>query len=339
VKNSFTIGGFDVGDNRDILFVAEIGGNHNGDINLALRMIDAAVAAGAQAVKFQTYVTGQFLVRGSPYFETFKREELPFEAFSALCRHAAGKGLIFFSTPFDFESVDFLASIDVPLFKVASGDINNFPLLERIAEKDRPMILSTGASTGDDVEKAVSFLRGLGVTELALMQCTALYPAPDSEMDLRVISAFRERYGFPVGLSDHSTNPDISLAACALGASIIEKHFTIDRSFPGGDNDISILPEEFALLIERCRHVKKALGRSEKVLSPSEAEVQGQIRRSPVAKRSISSGEVLTEESVAIKRPMAGAPPDYYFSLIGKRAACDIKEDEPITPEKVIAIV
>lgn len=326
---------YKIGGENPVFFVAEIGGNHNGDVNLARQMIDAAFNVGVNAVKFQTYITDNVLSRKSPYYSEFKREQLSFEDFSSLMEYCKNKGVIFFSTPFDFESVDFLDHIGVPVFKIASCDINNFPLLEKVAEKQTPIILSTGSSSMEEVETTMRFLEKQCVSELVLMQCSAIYPARDEEINLKVLETFRECYGIPVGVSDHSLGVEISLAAAALGAGVIERHFTIDRTLPGGDNEMSVLPEEFGYLVKGSKRIKLALGKGAKEVLPTEGDILKQIRRSPVAAMPISQGEVFTKENLAIKRPGNGLVPDYYFKLLGKKAKCDMEEDEIITLEKV----
>jgi N-acetylneuraminate synthase/N,N'-diacetyllegionaminate synthase len=302
------------------IVVAEIGGNHNGDLALARRMIDAVAEAGGGVAKFQAYHTSQWISAADPSYDEFAREELPDEAWSELAARCQAKHVVFLATPFDRTSVDRLAALGVPAFKIASGDLTNRPFLRYVAEKDRPVLLSTGASTLDEVDAAVETIREASNAGLLLLHCTAAYPTRDEEANLTVIPAMAERYGCPVGFSDHTAGVEITLAAVALGAVLVEKHFTIDRSLPGGDNAMSILPVELRALVEGSRRILASLGRAERLVTPSEQALVGAIRRSLAVRRDVKSGESLFRENLFELRPGTGIPASAVEEVTGRTA-------------------
>ena len=335
-KSTVRIGPLELGRARPPLVVAEIGGNHGGDPRLARRMIDAAEGAGAKAVKFQAYRTGSFLRRASGYYDELAAEELGPCDLSALAEYARGRGLLFLTSVFDFESLDLAAGLDLPAVKIASGDLNNLPLLEAAAALDKPIILSTGAAGLDEIDEALDLLGRRGGSEVVLLQCTALYPCPDEEINLRVIPALYRRYEVPVGFSDHSLGFEIPLAAMALGAVLVEKHFTTDRRLPGGDNGMSCLPDELGALVRGAERLALALGRPDKEPTPGEFGTRTAIRRSIVAACKVRAGQVLGRKDLGIKRPGQGLAPAEYFRLLGRKAAVDLEADEAVTWEKVL---
>ncbi|MBU0515272.1 MAG: N-acetylneuraminate synthase family protein [Proteobacteria bacterium] len=324
-----------IGDPRPVFVIAEIGGNHGGRVELAREMIVAAARAKADAVKFQIFRTDRMLAARSQYYDEFKAEELTPENFRVLKEFAEAQGLVFFATPFDLDSAGVLAELEVPLFKLASGDITNLPLLGYLATFQRPIIISTGAADLDEIKAALEFARDAGATDLALMQCTVAYPCPDDQINLRAIATLQETFGLPVGFSDHSLGIDLALAAVALGASFIEKHFTIDQSLPGGDNEMSILPDDLAALVAGARRIKSALGNGRKRVMPVEAPLQSAIRRSLVVAVDVPAGTILGPEHLALKRPGDGVAPAVYFEVIGRRTLVDLRADEPVSADKV----
>jgi len=334
-KETVRIGHIEIGSGRPALVVAEIGGNHGGDPDLAREMIDAAAASGAGAVKFQTYRTGSFLRRSSEYFDELAAEELSFEDVTGLARHAQQRGILFLTSVFDPESLGLAADLDLPAIKIASCDLDNLPLLEAAAGLDRPIILSTGASEWSEIDEALEFLTSHGVHEVVLLQCTALYPCPDDQVHLRVIPAMAERYGLPIGFSDHSLGVEVPLAAMALGAALLEKHFTIDRTLPGGDNEMSCLPLEMEMLARGAGRIARALGSPDKRPAPAEEDVRRAIRRSVVASVGIRAGQTFSRANLALKRPGGDLPPEAFYRLLGRRAVTDLATDEPVTWEKV----
>jgi N-acetylneuraminate synthase/N,N'-diacetyllegionaminate synthase len=326
------------------LVVAEGGVNHNGDIELAERLVDAAAAAGADAVKFQTFSTDALVSRHAPKAsyqrettgdaegqrEMLARLELGLASHAALMTRAARRGLVFFSTPFDHGSADLLERLGVPCFKISSGEITNLPLLQHVAAKGRPLILSTGMATLEEVEEAVAVIRKAGDPPLVLLHCVSAYPAAAEEMNLRAMDTLRERFGCPVGLSDHTLGIEVALAAVARGAAVIEKHLTVDKGLPGPDHRASLDPHEFAALVRGIRTVEAALGDGEKRPTPSEADTRAVARKSLVAARAIRAGERLAADMVAIKRPGTGISPADLERALGRMVIRDLAVDEVI---------
>lgn len=302
------------------IVVPEIGGNHNGDLELALTMIDAAADAGAKVAKFQIYRTSDWISESEHSYADFQREELPLHAWDVVATHCRRRNLQFLATPFDRASVDVLAGLGVPAFKIASGDLTNLPLLRYVAATRTPIILSTGASQWSDIDAAVDAIRRVSDAGLLLLHCTAAYPSVDAEANLRVIPAMAERYGLPVGFSDHTPGVEISLGAVALGAVLVEKHFTTDRTLPGGDNAMSILPDELRALVEGAGRIRLALGCAERQITPSEQPLQAAIRRSLALRRDLAAGEIVHDEDLLELRPGSGIPASAAHEVAGKAA-------------------
>jgi len=253
------LGTREVGPGRPVYVIAEIGLNHNGSVDLAERMIDAAAQAGVDAVKFQTFDTAEFLAPDFPDFEQRRRHELSAEAHQRLLRRARSLGVDFLSTPLDAGSADLLERIGVYAFKVASCDVTNLPLLRHIAAKGKPVILSTGFSTLTEVGQAVEAIRAEGNDQIVILQCTSQYPASHERINLRVMQRLQAAFDVPVGLSDHSMDTDVvPVAATALGACVVEKHFTLDRELPGYDHHMSMTPDEMALMVRKIRAAETA---------------------------------------------------------------------------------
>jgi N,N'-diacetyllegionaminate synthase len=339
------IGNKVIGDNHPVFIIAEAGVNHNGDIHLAKQLVDVAAEAGADAVKFQTFITEEIVTRhaekadyqkqntGSKQesqFEMLKKLELSFENFRELKTYCDEKGIMFLSTPFDQKSIDFLDELGVPAFKISSGEINNYPLLNYVAAKRKPIILSTGMSTLAEVERAVELLFRTHHSKLALLHCTSDYPAKVEDVNLRAMKTICQTFHLPVGLSDHTQGIEISLAAVAMGASIIEKHFTTDKSLAGPDHKASLRPLELKELVKAIRNIEKALGSGEKIPVVSEMNTRLIARKSIVAARSIKKGETLSEHNLTVKRPGNGISPMRWSELIGKNAVRDFVKDELI---------
>jgi len=341
---SFRVGDRVIGAAAPAFLVAEAGVNHNGDPALARRLIAAAAAAGADAVKFQTFRAEALVTRHAPkaayqaettgsgegQWEMLGRLELGPEAHAALRDESAKRGILFFSSPFDEASADTLEALGVALFKLPSGEITNPRLLRHVAAKGRPIILSTGMSTLDEVAAAVAVIRGAGDPPLALLHCVSAYPAPAEETNLRAVDTLRERFGCPVGLSDHTTGIEIALAAVARGAAIVEKHFTLDKGLPGPDHRASLEPDELAGLVRAVRRVEAALGDGEKRPMPSEADTRRVARKSLVAARAIRPGERLTADLIAVKRPGTGISPADLDRALGRTVVRALAADEVI---------
>jgi N-acetylneuraminate synthase/N,N'-diacetyllegionaminate synthase len=343
-ERAFAVGTRVIGAGAPVFFVAEAGVNHNGDLGLALKLVDVAADAGADAVKFQTFRTDALVTRQAPKAEyqraatgdadsqhaMLSRLELDRAAHEALRAHSARRGIVFFSTPFDEASADDLEALGVPLFKVPSGEITNVPLLRHLAAKHRPIIVSTGMSTLDEVALAVDVLCAAGDPPVALLHCLSAYPAPAAEMNLRAMETLRSRFGVPVGLSDHTAGLAVSVAAVARGAAVIEKHFTLDKTLPGPDHRASLDPVELGSLVQSIRDVEAALGDGDKRPMPCELDTRRVARRSIVAARPIRAGERLTREGICIKRPGTGISPADLDRALGRRLRRDVAADEVI---------
>jgi N-acetylneuraminate synthase/N,N'-diacetyllegionaminate synthase len=315
------------------IVIAEIGNNHGGSLDLAKQMVLAALEAGTPYVKFQTMIPERLLSRDHPAFEEFSREALSFDAFRELHRFCAEHGAVFLSTPFDRDSADFLEELGVPAFKISSGDLTYIPFLVHVARKHEPILLSTGCSTREEIDRAVETIRRETQAELILMHCTAAYPCPDEEANLRVIPSLAQRYGCRVGFSDHTLGIEIALAASALGAVVIEKHFTINRSLLGGDNEMSIQPEEIGRLVTGVRRISVALGAGDRRLTNSEAPRCIRMRRSLVPRRDMTAGEVVRAEDVDAVRPGGGLEPSSLNVVVGKTLARGLARGERFRPD------
>ncbi|HTP85409.1 MAG TPA: N-acetylneuraminate synthase family protein [Bryobacteraceae bacterium] len=338
VSPELTIAGRAIGAAHPPLVVAEIGINHEGDLRKALRMIDDAAAAGCECVKFQTHVVDDEMIPNGvvpgnareSIWEIMSRCALSEDDERGLKQHAESRGLIFISTPFSRAAADRLERLGVPAYKIGSGECNNHPLVEHIARFGKPMILSTGMNNLAGVEKAVAILRAHGVP-FALLHCTSMYPTPYSAVRLGALAALREKFpNAVVGLSDHSLSNYPCLGAVALGASILERHFTSDKTWPGPDINISMDPAELRQLIEGSRAIHKALGGSKEIL-PGEAPTIRFAYASVVAIRDIAAGETFTYDNVWVKRPGTGEIPAEHFSqVLARHAARDIRKDEQL---------
>lgn len=342
------IGGSVIGEGKTCFIIAEAGVNHNGKIDLAKKLIDVAKASKADAVKFQAFRTEEIMIKEAPkaeyqkettgeatQYEMIKRLELTEKEFKELAGYAYQKGIIFLSTPFDEKSADLLEELNVPAFKIGSGDLTNLPLLEYIAKKGKPMIVSTGMSTLDEVRDAVDTIINVGNNQLMLLHCTSNYPAKIEDCNLKAMQTLREEFNLPVGYSDHTLGITVPVAAVAMGACIIEKHFTIDKNLPGPDHRASLEPNELKEMVRQIKLVEKALGTREKKPVEAELDMKKVARRSIVAKINIPRRTVITREMLAVKRPGTGLAPKYINEIVGKRAKVDIRRDEIITFDKV----
>jgi N,N'-diacetyllegionaminate synthase len=333
-------------NNRDIFIIAEAGVNHNGKLPLAKKLVDAACKAGADAVKFQTFKAGRIVSRSAPkaayqkettaadetQLAMIKRLELSYEAHTELFKYCRRKKILYLSTPFDLESIDFLDRLGVTLFKLPSGEITNMPYLSRIGCLKKRVLLSTGMATMREVENAVKILVAAGTprNKITLLQCTSEYPAPYEDVNLKAMKSMHDKTGLDVGYSDHTLGIEASIAAAALGAVVIEKHFTLDRKMPGPDHKASISVKELVAMVRAIRNVERALGNG--VKRPADAELGNRkvARKSIVAARRIEKGEVFTAENLDIKRPGTGVSPMRWSSVIGRRARRSFDEDELI---------
>ncbi len=343
------IGNIWLGEGEPCFIIAEAGVNHNGDVNLAKKLIDVAREADADAVKFQTFRAEELVTETaekadyqkettSPeesQFNMIKKLELTGSDFEKISTYAQKKDILFLSSPFDNGSADLLEELGVPAFKIPSGEITNFPLLQYIARKHKPVILSTGMSTLDEVAAALKVIRGEGTEEIVLLHCVSSYPAKIVDTNLRAMATLKETFKLPVGLSDHTLGITIPIAAVALGACVIEKHFTLDKNLPGPDHKASLEPEELKEMVASIRDVEKAMGDGVKRPTKEEKATRKVARRSIVAKVDIAKGVVITGEMLAIRRPGTGIEPGNLGMVIGKRAKRQIMSDELITSSEV----
>lgn len=324
--------------------IAEAGVNHNGSFDLACRLADAAKAAGADCVKYQTFVA-KHLVSSSARKAEYQKAAtgndesqlqmlnalaLSFSAFDKLKAYCDEIGITFLSTPFDFESIDFLSTIDMPFWKVPSGEVTNLPYLLAIAKTKKPVVLSTGMCEMEEIEAALAVLKTNGTPEITLLHCNTEYPTPFADVNLRAMETLRQRFGVKVGYSDHTQGIEVPIAAAALGATVIEKHFTLGRNMEGPDHKASLEPHELKAMVDGIRHIEAALGSGEKTASPSEEKNRPIARKSIIARRAIRKGEELTEENLTVKRPGSGISPMRWFEVLGTRAVRDFEEDELI---------
>lgn len=326
------------------LVIAEAGVNHNGDVDRAIELVRAAKTAGANVVKFQYFTAGKIAAAdaqtaGYQQSNTGKRNqadllrslELPIESFAKIARVCHDEGISFLCTVFDIEQVDDFVALGMRLVKIPSGELTNAPLLARYGKLELPVLLSTGMGTMAEVKEAVAVLEKAGVNDITLLQCTSLYPAPPETLNLRAMVSMANQLKRPVGFSDHSLGDYAAIAAVALGASVIEKHFTLDRTLPGPDHASSLEPEEFAHMVVRLRQTAAALGDGIKRPASGEAETAQLVRRSWHAARDIASGTVLSAQDVVLKRPAAGLQPA--ADPVGRRARRLLAADSPITAD------
>ena len=330
---SIEISGRKIGPGHPCFIIAEAGVNHNGDLDLALKLVDAAAAANADAVKFQTFKADRLATKEAPkagyqiratgdagtQYEMLKYLELTEENHRSLISHCESRGVLFLSTPFDEESCDFLESLGLPAFKLPSGDLTNLPFLAHVARKGKPIILSTGMATLQEIDAAVETFVRSGNNRLVLLQCVSDYPADPAEVNLRAIASMRSSFGFPVGFSDHTPGIAAAITATALGACVVEKHFTLDREMPGPDHRASLEPVELAEMVRGIRVAESALGDGEKRPGAGEAATALAARKSLVAACDISAGTVLGPEHIAAKRPGTGIPPGMRERLLGRK--------------------
>ena len=346
---SISFSGRIIGANRPCFIIAEAGVNHNGDLNLAKKLIDAVQATGADAVKFQTWVTEKLLVpdalmaeyqkknveSGQNQFEMLKKLELSYDQFRELKTYSDQLGILFLSTPDEEDSANFLEELGVPVFKIGSGEVTNLPFLQHIAAKGIPIILSTGMSTLGEVEAAVRTIEQTGNTQLALLHAVSEYPASPADCNLRALDTLSAAFGYPVGFSDHTLGIEVAIASVARGACIIEKHFTLDKKMPGPDHRASMEPVEFALMVKGIRSVETALGDGIKRPAASEIETKKVVQKSLVTARAIASGELITQADIVLRRTSGGMPPAYLPFIVGKRAKQALRANQTLVPDMV----
>ena len=330
-----------------ILIIAEAGVNHNGDIEIAKRLIDVAADSGADLVKFQTFSAERLATQSAPkadyqnqttnqtesQFAMLKKLELRSELHKVLIDHCQQRNIGFFSTGFDIQNLDYLASLGAELFKVPSGEVTNLPYLRHVGGFGKPVILSTGMATLGEIEAALEVLEAAGTprTQITVLHCNTEYPTPMQDVNLRAMCGIRGAFDVAVGYSDHTAGIEVPIAAVALGATVIEKHLTLDRNLPGPDHKASLEPYEFAAMVRAIRNIEQAMGDGIKRPSPSETKNKPIVRKSLVAAIPIHAGERFTPENVTAKRPGTGISPMRWDEVIGRVAGRDFAADELIT--------
>jgi N,N'-diacetyllegionaminate synthase len=331
---------------NNVFIIAEAGVNHNGDINLAKKLIERAYEAGADCVKFQTWITEDIVDKSAikadyqiqndgnntTQFEMLKKLELSFKDFVELKEYSKSIGIMFLSTPDDYKSLDFLAdTLELPILKIGSGEVTNIPFLRRFAKKKKPIILSTGMSTIGEVEKAYYTLLESGAPFITLLHCTSNYPAPLESVNLKAMSTLATVFNTKVGYSDHTEGIEVSLAAVALGAVVIEKHFTLDKNLPGPDHKASLNPEELKELVLKIRNVEKAItGNGLKQPHISEIETKKIVQKGIFINKNIAKGEIITDDFLIMKRPVGQLSALEYDFIIGRKVNKNIAEGESL---------
>ena len=346
-----TIDGRQIGKGHPTYIVAEISGNHHQDFEQAVDLVRAAKRAGADAVKLQTYTADTMTIdsdaplfrlgsdsawAGRTLYDLYEEAHTPWEWHAPLQQVAAEEGIAFFSTPFDETAVDFLESLSVPAYKIASFELVDTPLLERVARTGKPVILSTGLATAIEIEEAVGALRGEGCDHIVLLRCASAYPARPADVHLAAMNTLAREFNVDVGLSDHSMDPAVAIAAAALGACLIEKHFILNRAQGGPDAAFSLEPNELAALVRQIRAAEQAIGPDDRIPGATEPEKSNlMVRRSLFAVADIEAGEPFTRDNVRALRPGYGLPPKHLPDVLGKPAATRIARGTPLAWELV----
>lgn len=329
---------------KHVYIIAEAGVNHNGDMNIARRLIDEAKKAGADAIKFQTFTASSLVCKNAKkaeyqlestnenetQYDMLKKLELTLEQHIELAEYSQKIGITFLSTPFDIESIQLLEKIGMSVYKIPSGEITNLPYLREIGKLNKRVIMSTGMCTMQEVEAALRVLRECGCEDVSLLHCNTQYPTPMSDVNLDAMITMKKKFNISIGYSDHTVGIEVPIAAVALGAEIIEKHFTVDKSLEGPDQRMSLEPLELQQMVQAIRNIEQALGSSEKRLTASEQANKLVVRKSIVAKKQICKGEFFSEDNLTTKRPGTGISPMLWDEIIGQRAIREFQEDEII---------
>lgn len=337
-----------IGNGKPCFIIAEAGVNHNGSLELAKKLVDEAKKAGADAIKFQTFKAEDLVTKKTEMvayqrknvekkesqFEMLKKLELSEKDFIELKKHCDKKGIIFLSTPHTENAIDFLEPL-VPVYKIGSGDLTNLPFLEKVARKQKPIILSTGMATLNEVREAVNTIKKEGNNKIILLHCTTNYPCSLEEVNLKAMLTLKKEFNLPVGYSDHTLGILVPIMAVAMGAKVLEKHFTLNKNLPGPDHKASLNPKELKEMVEAIRNVEKALGCGIKKPTNYEEKIKSFVRKSIVAKVNITKGTKITKEMITIKRPGTGIEPKYFNRILGKKAKTNIKKDSLITWDKI----
>ncbi len=347
--NSIDIGNRKIGKGEPTYIIAEIGSNFDGSLEQAKKLIDLAKECGADAAKFQHFTAEKILCREAfeglktsfqkkwkkPVFQVYKDSEFPREWTKELADYCREKEIDFLSAPYDKEAVNLLEEVGVKFFKIGSGEVTNPKFLKYVAEKGKPIAMAVGSTTMEEIEEAVNAIKETGNENILLMQCVTNYPSPLEDANIRVIETLAEKFKVPVGYSDHTPGTLVPVAAVAMGASIIEKHFTFDTSRTGADHSYALDTDVFAKMVKEIRELEKALGDGIKKIQPSEKDTQILQRRGIFAAKNIKSGEKVTAEMLAVLRPQHGLKPKFFDEVVGKEAKKDIKKGDPVTWDNV----
>lgn len=351
LKNKIQIGNRYIGSGECCFIIAEAGSNHDRRYEQAVKLIEVAAAAGADAVKFQVFTAGKiaantndriaslaedkFKAYGNNLYELYKKLEIPCDWLPKLQKEANERGIMFCATPFDEAAVDELERLNIPFYKIASFELVHLPLIKYAARTGKPVILSTGMATLAEIDEAVAALTATGCRQCALLHCGIEYPPQMEDIHLAAIGTMLQRYNCPIGYSDHTLGITVPIAAVARGATIIEKHFTVDNNLPGPDHKFALPPDEFKAMVRAIRDVEKAIGKPEKRPVEREMVYLKRGRRSLFAAVDLKTGATITRESVVILRPGNGLMPKYLDEIIGKKVKTDIVANEPLTWEKI----
>jgi len=347
---SFSIGYFNLGLNNSVFIIAELSANHNGSLENALATIKAAKRAGADAIKLQTYTadtitldckTDDFKIKqgtiwdGKYLYDLYKEAYTPWEWHDELFKAAKEEGLVCFSSPFDKTAVDFLENLNAPAYKIASFEITDIPLIEYVASKGKPVIISTGIAGLDDIKMAVEACKRKGNRQIILLKCTSSYPAPVEEANMAMIPDLAQRFGVIAGLSDHTIGITVPVVATVLGARVIEKHFILDRSIGGPDASFSLNEEEFSAMVKAVREAEVAIGKVDYTLTDKMLKSR-EFSRSLYVVEDIKAGETFTGENIRSIRPGYGLHPKYIYDIIGKKALTDLKKGTPVNWKMIV---
>ncbi len=324
------ISGVPIGDKFPSYVIAEAGINHNGNLKIAKQLIRKAKSSGANAIKFQTFKSSDIALKVSPFYKILQKLELSGEDFGELSDCAKSNNITFLSTPFSFEAVDLLENLNVPAFKIASGDLTHIPLIEYVARKKKPIIISTGMATLNEIKSTIKTIESIKNKKILIMHSVSGYPTPENEVNLKVILNLKKIFRYPIGFSDNGNDNTVPLIAVALGGKIIEKHFTINKKMKGPDHRISAEPKQFKEMVKQIRKIEGMMGDGEKICQPSELKNRIEARRSIITKIPIKKNSKIIKEMIATKRPATGIEPKFYFNIIGKKIKKNLSAEKPI---------
>lgn len=319
-----------IGEKFPAFIIAEAGINHSGSLKIAKQLISKAKSSGADAIKFQTFKASDIASTSSPFFKILKKLELSDSDFKKLSDYAKKRKMIFLSTPFSFDAVDLLTKLKVPAFKIASGDLTHIPLIKYAARKMKPMIISTGMATLNEIREAVNSIKAVKNKKILIMHSISGYPTPENEVNLNVIKNFKKIFPYPIGFSDNGESNLVPLIAVALGAKIIEKHFTINKKMNGPDHKISVDPKQLKTMIKDIRKIEKMIGDGGKICQPSELKNRIAARRSIITNVDLKKNTKLTKEMISVKRPAKGIEPKYFSSILGKKMKKNLRKEQPL---------